>query len=121
MENNEAELTDFIVNNPLYGAAEEDARSIRIMYTSRNKFLNKYGFSACIFDRYIDDGLIPFHRQGKVIEIEEFSTLAILKRIENENAAANKEKKKEKTETKKQPVAIKCNPSLTIRRKKLNA
>lgn len=90
-----------------------------IMYMSRNKFLKKYGFSAVIFDTYVEEGRIPYHRTGKVIEVEEYGTLAILNRIGTENAEAAQTKSVRKPVVTPEPIVLN-NVGIKIRRKKLD-
>ena len=91
-----------------------------IMYMSRNKFLKKYGFSAVIFDTYVKEGRIPYHRTGKVIEVEENSTLAILRIIEIENAEAAQSKSVRQPVVKPKQIVLN-NGGIKIRRRKLDA
>ncbi len=99
---------------------DTDCISNPIMYMSRNKFLKKYGFSAVIFDTYVEEGRIPYHRTGKVIEVEEYSTLAILRKIETENAEAAQIKSVRQPVVKPKPIVFN-DGGIKIRRRKLDA
>ncbi len=121
MENREYELNDTISTNTLEPLNDSNMNSRPVMYMSRNKFLKKYGLSAVIFDTYFKSGLFPFLRTGKVIEIEEYRTLEILKEIETENAEVVRKKHENQPVSLGVPIVLADRKGIKIRRKKLDA
>jgi len=99
----------------------ENQKHRPVKYISRNKFLQKYNFPATIFDRYISTGRLPFHRAGKVIEVEEYSTLETLRQIELENAEVARTQSIKKPVAKPMPIVLTGVQGIKIRRKKLDA
>ena len=107
------------IGTQLQSAERQSVNTVK--YMSRNKFLIKYGFSATIFDKYIETGRIPFHRTGKVVEVEENRTLEILKKIETENADVARAQSIKNPIVKPVPIVVTGENGVKIRRKKLDA